>query len=325
MKPHFRTSINTLIEYARFMIMRPTVLVLGAGSSHHLGYPLGQGLIDDILNSPSEIDDPNCSDPRLIYGYLEDQIKALKDCLAMYPGGSIDAFLTLHSEFMQAGKFLIARELKKHEERGKITNQHAPGWYRILFNEIYDHETGFDQLLRIVTFNYDRSLEAYIYETLSKGFRLTKSDALSRLAQLPIEHVHGIMGDIKLTHYSQVASPNEIMKISECIQVISEVEAEGNDSFKRARQYVLDAECVYFLGFGFNDDNIKRLGFGDGSLAKGKTIRATVKNVDKVPRRNLYVKLKQYGLTQAIQLPDCDCNTFFSDHVSLSNGPLPFD
>lgn len=90
------------------MISKPTVLVLGAGSSTHCGYPLGRELVAQLcqLRGSAELD--NLPD-----GWSRDGVERFLTKLSLSDPSSIDAFLETNRDEASLGKFLIARQLKK--------------------------------------------------------------------------------------------------------------------------------------------------------------------------------------------------------------------
>lgn len=143
------------------MISKPTVFILGAGASKPYGYPLGWELRERILALPDDCE----LFPKL--DHAPNEFIQFKKALAESPAESIDAFLEHRDEFTRIGKHAIAAELLKCEQRERL---YDPGneddWYRYLFNRM-TAGVRFDHFLQnevsFVTFNYDRSLEEYLF------------------------------------------------------------------------------------------------------------------------------------------------------------------
>jgi len=94
------------------MISKRTVLVLGAGASNHLGYPVGPQLINQIVSLPGTEIFKNI--------YDEEIIKNFQYRLKRYGSYSIDEFLEKNREFIEIGKSFIAYCLKKYEDEDKL-------------------------------------------------------------------------------------------------------------------------------------------------------------------------------------------------------------
>ena len=87
----------------------------------------------------------------------------------------------------RAWQILITRELKRHENVDRLFPPNHSGWYQYLFNQLLDNgdAMGFSKSqLNVVTFNYDRSLEAYLHEALMARFKMTDVDDRSSCRKL---------------------------------------------------------------------------------------------------------------------------------------------
>ena len=175
------------------MIRVPTVLVLGAGASTHLEYPLGNVLLQLVCQVNGK---PEFAGVQERFG--ADHVRAFVTHMAECGDSSIDAYLArCEPSDLAMGKYLIAAHLKQYERKRELTMEGiGGGWYRDLFNALVDGdlENLGDHGLTIVTFNYDRSLEAYLHTRLAARFRLTPELATEYLHKIPIIHVHGILG-----------------------------------------------------------------------------------------------------------------------------------
>jgi hypothetical protein len=112
---------------------------------------------------------------------------------------SIDAFLETVPEDMKLGKYLIALCLKQLESVDRLFPPNDSGWYQYLLSSLLGSSVSpfSGNQLTIVTYNYDRSLEAYLYHALIAAvFGMTDVEATEELARIPILHVHGILRKI---------------------------------------------------------------------------------------------------------------------------------
>lgn len=294
------------------MINIPTVLILGAGASAHCGYPLGAGLIDRLCNlrgSP-ELD-------LLPEDWSRVYAETFLTRLSRSGHYSIDAFLENNREDAPLGKYLIALELKKHENIDMLFPPHDSGWYQYLFNSLLiDGKPRFsDNNLSIITFNYDRSLEAYLFTALKNRFRIKSEDAGSVLRGLPIMHVHGILGEYPEFPYNAQCDNNDLLGISQQIQIIHEISDRGdefcNEVFQRAHDRLQSAQSIYFLGFGFHLDNIRRFRFFSKSGTEGKLLRATTLGLEALEKSHLIETLSDYGFGLDSFPNSGDCSKFF--------------
>jgi len=95
---------------------------------------------------------------------------------------SVDAYLERTDEDISLGKYLLALSLKRLEVLDQLFPPSNSGWYQYLFNSLIAQNSGFgENNLTIVTFNYDRSLEAYLYNALLNRFSFSNEEALIEL------------------------------------------------------------------------------------------------------------------------------------------------
>jgi hypothetical protein len=234
------------------MIATPTVLVLGAGASVHCHYPLGRQLVCDLCELRERFDQP------LPPQWGQEIVRRFLRKLSYSDPSSIDAFLERHPQDGALGKYLIAQQLKKNEKIDALFPPNDAGWYRYVFGQLLvNGEPRFkENALTVVTFNYDRSLEAYLYVRLQAEYNLDEEAALEILNQLSIIHVHGILGDFPSYPYQPDTNVTELLAISEKIQIIHELGDHAgeycNDQFKRAHDKLNEASRNLFSWFRFS-------------------------------------------------------------------------
>jgi hypothetical protein len=128
-----------------------------------------------------------------------------------------------------------------------------------------------------ITFNYDRSLEHFLYLSLRNSAPKIVNEAkiVSAIKEIPIIHPHGSLGDLYWqskngTMYKTIrmekdrANQQEICEVYEASQrilIISEKD-KNTEIFIKASSLFKDALRVIFLGFGYHEENLKRLGVG---------------------------------------------------------------
>ena len=200
-----------------------TVLVLGAGASDDCNFPLGEKLIDQIIqfnfantsmirriifNARRWVIENNLNDflPNEISGNLDESnvgkywelddkvfTSWLHD-LASFR--SIDEFIYHKKKYSLLAKLSIVLTLSKHEDPA-FFNAGPQGINRIWYRKLWDNLksptiSGLKKNLsnlHIVNFNYDRSLEFYIQKSISSVY----DDMLGRL---PITNVYGSIGSL---------------------------------------------------------------------------------------------------------------------------------
>lgn len=210
------------------------------------------------------------------HGYDENYILEFRDTLAKSGQTSVDAFLQHGHEFIDVGKEAIAAALLPHEKIVMLfdvpRNKAIPNWYELLFAELNTSFEEFDKnKLSIVTFNYDRSIEHYLFTAFKNTHHKKEEECAQKLEAINIVHVYGKFGDLpwQNTGYSKV--PYEVNsdqrryglmvgRGGENIKIIHEFTDVRNDrNFQQAHKLLNTAKRIYFLGFGFNELNVKRL------------------------------------------------------------------
>jgi len=241
-------------------IRNPTVLILGAASSIHCGYPLGTPFIASVVRSQRQGDGIPLPER-----WNKEDVDRFVTRLSRSAHYSIDAFLETVPNDTDLGKYLIAYCLKQFEDVDRLFPPNNSGWYQYLFNSllgISGSQFG-DNALTIVTYNYDRSLEAYLCNALIARFEMTQRDAFAELQKVPIIHVHGKLGAFPEISYQSTRDVNTIHSISTSINIIHEIQDKETDfcssEFQMANEAITNASKVAFLGFGFHQDNIRRL------------------------------------------------------------------
>jgi hypothetical protein len=314
---------NTLDRRGARVISTPTVLVLGAGASAHCGYPLGSRLVDQLclLRGSAELDD-------LPEGWSREEAEGFLTRLSRSAYYSIDAFLETNPDQARLGKYLLGRELKRHENLDGLFPPHDSGWYQFLFNSLLnpmgEPEFGANRLA-VVTFNYDRSLEAYLCAALQNRCPLSPEEAESALSELEIVHVHGVLGRFPQVPYQPTTDVADLLNIADQIQIIHEMRDRAggfcNSEFERAHELLVEAERIYFMGFGFHPDNMRRFQFFTPENTAGKEIKSTTHGWAPLDFANLTHRLAVNGIT-GVTRDGASCNQFFGYTAPLADSSV---
>jgi hypothetical protein len=249
---------------ADVVISTPTTLVLGAGASAPYGPPTGDRLRTMILDQ--------C---RQEGGAWMESFKEL----GIEPGGvmefrntfwkssqqSIDAFLEYRREFLEVGKTAIARALVPHEDEDRLFTEFTGAWYHYLFSALSAPPDRFaENKLSIVTFNYDRSIEQFLFVALQNTHRLSYEDAATLVGSIPIVHMYGQLGSLPWQRtrgprpYAPDLNANALRTARDQIRLVFEG-PDSDDRVARAQTLIREAEKVYFLGFSYAALNMERL------------------------------------------------------------------
>lgn len=263
------------------MIKVPTVLILGAGASMPYNFPSGRELVDRILISLGNYGTITPRSKLMEIGFDSQKIDDFSYSLAGSFKGSVDAFLEDRKEFIDVGKAAIAQALipyevstsfRRRQRDDKFGKVGQLEWYEYLFNQLYSTFEKFgDNEISIITYNYDRSLEEFLFNALSNSSGKPKDACIEQIKKIPIIHLHGKLGNLpwqstdNVLKYNALAEygtiPADVIEnAGNSIRIIYEDFNLTNDrEFNDAYQLLGKAERIYFLGFGYNDINLSRL------------------------------------------------------------------
>jgi len=250
------------------VITRKTVLVLGAGASVPFGFPSGPGLVKSICeslrsgNARSVIEDILAERQFRGSRYFDKFLDSLQKSGQL----SIDSFLEHNPEWIALGKLAISACLIPFEEEQKLFRFGDDCWYRQLFKAMNSTFEEFTQnKITILTFNYDRSLEHFLATALRYTHQVEYQLCLQSVLSLPIIHLHGHLGSLNNVDdeegrvYKTDCNPYFINVAARNIQIIHEG-GENGAKFESAKKALSNAEVIAFLGFGYDEINLERLG-----------------------------------------------------------------
>lgn len=256
------------------MISVPTVLVLGAGASAPYGFPSGRGLLLEICDNLAKKEflqggyerTPATREHLLEFGFREHEIDAFREELLLSMQPSVDAFLENRPKYMEIGKAAMASSLIPYENPGALCRHSLKvEWYEYLFNQMGTrrHEFPSNQL-SIVTFNYDRSLEYFLFTALKNAYGASDhQEVVDLLKPIQIVHVYGQLGKPHFLEPDGRAYTPEVdwRAVSKCIaeiKIIPEI-SEESDELCQAWKLIKQANVICFLGFGYHPMNLQRL------------------------------------------------------------------
>ena len=253
-------------------------------------------------------------------GYKARDGALLADLLAFYDPISIDSFLTHYSNNerlitiakLAIAQILLGKGTSVNFNRIRLRkNEEAYHWYRYLWDAIVKDQSASELAnplipfnFDIVTFNYDPSLEYFLYSrVISSGSMFTDEQRSSFLRKISerIHHVYGCLLNYKWCTGDQgeangkFAAPDDRALITlvernfHHIQLINERKANQRDHLQLL---IAKASQVIFLGFSFDETNI-----GPHVLNLGKTL---VREQDGKWKRPPIVKYTNFGNSRII-------------------------
>jgi hypothetical protein len=244
------------------VIEKKTLLILGAGASAHLDFPCGPQLREKIVKTlQNRIPQP--LDKMFEEAHLRDF------CLAFLQSGvySIDQFLEHRQEYLDVGKAAIAYVLIRCEIEAQLHDFAREHWYQYLVNAMRapSFEETRENKLAVITFNYDRSLEHYLYLAWHNQWGKSADDVAELIGSFPIIHAHGKLGDLpwmrKVPNRSYDRLPNEdaIRLATKGMAIVHE---EQTPAMKQEIVNAVEwAERIFFLGLSYDQYNMAKLGF----------------------------------------------------------------
>ncbi|HEY60228.1 MAG TPA: hypothetical protein G4N92_06045 [Anaerolineae bacterium] len=254
------------------MIDKNTVFIFGAGVSKPYGYPTGIELLRGIRDNTAS---GYFNQVLHNYGFPQELLKKFSNDLSECQLPSIDIFLENRPKYIDLGKICICAYLLKTENKGRLLNDKSQeeGIYQNLYTSLID-EGGWKSFgennVSFITFNYDRSLEYYLYTALKATSGESDKIIFDLISNIHIIHVYGSLptGDnLIIPHLSYGFFSNLInlennkeliIEISKEIEIFSEGEDYSNE-FNEANILLKNAERIYFLGFGYHEVNLRRL------------------------------------------------------------------
>lgn len=259
------------------MISRKTTLVLGAGASAPYGLPVGSELRAQICALPRDVT-PLL---RLVHETDGDVFVNFRKAFERSGLQSIDSFLARNVQFEELGCTAIAACLLFSEQSKRLRysgEQLNTDWYGYLWNEMVDGVTDIEQLVNcnnvsFITFNYDRSLEAFLQDAIQFSFNLSPERAWELRRKFPIHHIYGSLGDIgpSLSGYGIDGRDEAILKAKQLRSAASSIRVmpiqRQTDVDTEAQSLLHEAQQIAILGFSFDAINVSRLGIADVLVA----------------------------------------------------------
>jgi hypothetical protein len=185
---------------------------------------------------------------------------------------SIDAFLGRRDEYVRIGKLAIAWALCRCEDRDVMYRRgNSDHWYSLLWDALTagaHTQADFRQnRLRVITFNYDRSIELFLHQSARNTYRLNDQEAKEVAGTVTVLHVYGKLGELSFDGrdgriYEPGVSGHTLNAAADGILIVPEARDDARQ-FQLARNWLAWAEQICFLGFGFDQLNVKRLGLVD--------------------------------------------------------------
>ena len=282
------------------MFAVPTTLIVGAGASFELGFPLGSTLTSKIAGYLRTrdtnafhivVDNPviretlqRVAQKELVsVTHLTNAAIAAADAMAVSP--SIDNYLYAHSSNQNlqiVAKVSLAASILEAEQGTALyvdpsnvfnkpsLNPLKATWYGGFWQRLSDGvrledvDTIFNNL-RIITFNYDRCIEQYLFWALQHYFGLPRNNAKELMeTRLQIFHPYGQVGpfqrssgDYDIT-FGEEIEPESLTRVWKDLRTFSE-QVASQAQLKDIKKAVQEASTLVFLGMAYHRQNLEIL------------------------------------------------------------------
>ena len=229
------------------MIFQKTVFVIGAGGSDPYGFPTGYGLKKQIENM-LEPDEDGFKILRQC-GYTKGSLTKFKNNLKYCGLRSVDRYLEKNPKFVPLGKEAIALRILELENQNNLFRYDISGdWYHYLYNYMIEESPSIENNnVVFLTYNYDRSLERYLFIVTRKSKSLSFKDSVSIMKKIPIVHLHGRVGALnwqsgKTISYGTGITRQVVEDAAQEIKIITEVDVKDAE-FQLAHDYIKTGCC----------------------------------------------------------------------------------
>lgn len=264
------------------------VFILGAGSNQCYDFPTGEGLRNLIIGD--DIQD--------LTKYVYVPYAEFKNFFRESGMQSVDRFIEQNQKFEEIGKKIIAWYISRKENPSAL-NIGEKHWYFYIFNRLLQEiKTLTEGEISFITFNYDRSLEHFLYQSLFHTFLSKSQEELTEYKNLfSIYHVYGQVGSIISTSEIPARSyspPSRFSDVDSFYKGIHLVTTRDEDlkRFDLLKKTVKGADVIYCIGFGFDALNMERIGLTQNDLAC-KAIFSTSVNVGLAERLSIINKITE--------------------------------
>jgi hypothetical protein len=304
-----------------------TVFILGAGASVPYGFPtsnvLRKDLIDNFANKFSSVYKMKSRPDNFMLNTRLEEIKEFQKRFDLSSIFSIDYFMSRNPRYMEYGMDAIIIHLLEYERESKFRESSIlknSDWYSYLYNYMISELRSPDSFSKIadnnftfLTFNYERSLEKFLAESISYSFEgITWQQLKQVMLNIPIHHIYGKISSIPFhkdeegLNYGEEINFASLPKLRENIRTI----CDNNSVETKVEEIIKKAKRIFFLGFGYDRINLSNIGI-PALLNNGQKIYGTVFNKNERFIRDL----KEYLIN----------GNLLSQSMQLNKKPVPMN
>jgi hypothetical protein len=326
------------------MLHRATTFVIGAGASAGFGFPVGVKLAENIaegLDLNFEWGNRQIKGSATVYDGIKRALPELGNqgafdlCHRIRKGlvhyDSIDDYVeaAASEEVAIAAKIAIFENIAKaertsslaklgsHENAEQIASLRA-SWpaqlLRLALRGVRHSDiSGLFGSISVVSFNYDRALEHYLYWALM-DLAFPEEVIVRAIKSLAVYHPYGTLGALPWQGKPSVpfgGAHADLAVAYSSIRTYSE-QLEDKSELRKIETAVRDSETVVFLGFGFHKQNVDLL---SAPIRERKEVFATACGVSNSQRRAFEARIRQaISHEGTIRMEDATCDKFFAEH-----------
>jgi hypothetical protein len=322
------------------MIKKSTVFILGAGASYPYGLPLAKELRTQIcFKFANHIE--KLLESRETKSWKREEIcqevQEFTSAFFRSSDRSIDVWLVKNPDFMAMGKQAIVSMILYGEHNGDLREKapyHDQDWYSYLWQRMTDEFTCRDDYNRFsenkvdfITFNYDRSLDHFLFESLKNAFYgISSRDVVEQLTKRKLIHVYGQIASLEWQEPQQYLlygrNPSEVWpgRFVDNLKII--YEAKDTEEVKEARKLIKEANRIFFLGFGYAKENLEILDLPellhDEQEIYGTALGMTsneVENVQNILLEGIRSKRGAVATRRDIKIISMDCLNLLREYL----------
>lgn len=308
------------------MIKEKTLLILGAGASFPYGYPTAIGLRKFIITEFRNRYSTYLHQIKVPQENLNLEISKYDQIIEEFKASSTDSFdlyLTRNRDkYYDIGKFLLSWCILWFEQNSDFNEDMTDSnldWYSKLYKEMTNGIYSSSELekfkeneLDIITFNYDRSLEEFLFRSLFFSFTGGRGQVADLVKGINIFHVYGKICNLQWEDpmHGQKYSTNNVLDLAydlrNNIQIIYD---ERKGEIEKIAEMIKSAEKIFFLGFGYSQENLEALGLqsllNSNQYIYGSAYKSTEAERTKIKR--LLHHLNPALSDNHIKIQDLDC------------------
>lgn len=324
------------------------VFIIGAGAGKPYGFPLGIELYDKIRDNYAILVKGNrdFGTSFQVQNYVR-EAENFVQALEQTTGISIDKYLNINEKYYGEGKTAIAALIYQYEQKSELPLRLRleNDWYTNLYIKLIEGLKTADDLMRIgenkvsfIIFNYDRSLEYYLFENLfglvnNTSVCIDRKQVAEALKPIDFIHVYGQIGKLPWQEGIYNESPEILMYAKENVLKYGEKNynqlnvayrvkgmidlmynsRKDNPEIVKAQKLIESADKIMFLGFGYDDDNLAILNLPE--LLEGKTVYGTAYENTNNEISNIKSKLIFRKVNSDSEIYPCNCLMLLREHL----------